>query len=561
MKAGAAQFPGGPQAWDQNHPDSWEALEPIARLDAHRGTPLDADSVRILIAHYSAWRTLFPYFEKLPGLDHRHFADLAEFSAAVGKLPAADQNIAVGEWDSLLELITRGSVSGYLDPAASADAFRSMCTTLAVADPSPAARNILARIVRPGDLDEAVPAWLLGLKGARRAAYDRVMQLQHVPRLAALARSPNETLAALSGIVYAATLDPDGLLVNENRQLLRRHRFAESSPFSVASLAHSPDGSYFRGGFSNFSEVARSLAPGGRERSADPNAPLDTAPSGPLEAGSFEVDPSAVVFRAAAKLVEVPVTVTDSSGRFVDDLSRSDFTLFDQGKPQSLVAFESRAAEVSVALLLDTTGSMHAALPTLKNAALRLIAGLRPADRVAVYSFNNSVTELQPFTTDKDAAKRAVLQTQALGETALYDALTRVGRDLVGRAGKKVIVVFTDGNDNSSTLAADTAILRAKAAGVPIYTIVQGDALLYPEFVKQLSTVSKATGGISFVIHAPGEIRAVFEKVAEDLAHGYLLVFQPAPSDEPAWRRIDLEIHGSRRYRIRAREGYYSQQP
>ena len=384
MKAGAAQFPGGPQAWDQNHPDSWEALEPIARLDAHRGTPLDADSVRILIAHYSAWRTLFPCFEKLPGLDHRHFADLAEFSAAVGKLPAADQNIAVGEWDSLLEVITRGSVSGYLDPAASADAFRSMCTTLAVADPSPAARNILARIVRPGDLDEAVPAWLLGLKGARRAAYDRVMQLQHVPRLAALARSPNETLAALSGIVYAATLDPDGLLVNENRQLLRRHRFAESSPFSVASLAHSPDGSYFRGGFSNFSEVARSLAPGGRERSADPNAPLDTAPSGPLEAGSFEVDPSAVVFRAAAKLVEVPVTVTDSSGRFVDDLSRSDFTLFDQGKPQSLVAFESRAAEVSVALLLDTTGSMHAALPTFKNAALRLIAGLRPADRVAV---------------------------------------------------------------------------------------------------------------------------------------------------------------------------------
>jgi Ca-activated chloride channel family protein len=221
------------------------------------------------------------------------------------------------------------------------------------------------------------------------------------------------------------------------------------------------------------------------------------------------------------------------------------------------VAFEPRSSEVSVVLLLDTTGSMYAALPALKNAAMKLIGELRPADSVAVYSFNDTVNELQSFTADKDAAKRAVLSTQAFGDTALYDALTRVGRDLSTRAGKKVIVVFTDGNDNSSTLTANTSIERAKAAGVPVYTIAQGEALTHPEFLKQLATVSKATGGVSFAIEKPSEIRAVFEKVSADLTHGYLLVFQPAPVEVHDWRTIEVGLKGAKKYKIRARDGYY----
>ena len=189
---------------------------------------------------------------------------------------------------------------------------------------------------------------------------------------------------------------------------------------------------------------------------------------------------------------------------YVDDLTADQFTVTEQGEPRAATGFESRAAEVSVALLLDTTGSMQAALPALKNAALRLIGDLRPSDWVAVYSFNNTVSELQPFSTDKDAAKRAVLRTEPFGETALYDALARVNRDLSGRSGKKVIVVFTDGDDNASTITAQTAVQRAKAAGVPVYTIAQGAALTNPEFLKQLAGVSQATGGASYAIHNPG---------------------------------------------------------
>ena len=113
---------------------------------------------------------------------------------------------------------------------------------------------------------------------------------------------------------------------------------------------------------------------------------------------------------------------------------------------------------------------MLCAVSALNNDALRLIAELRPEDACAVYNCSNTITELQPFTTDKSSAKRAVLGTQAFGDTALYDALARVGQDLSGRAGKKVIGLFTDGKDNASTLNAESAIQRAKAAGVPVYT-------------------------------------------------------------------------------------------
>jgi Ca-activated chloride channel homolog len=206
----------------------------------------------------------------------------------------------------------------------------------------------------------------------------------------------------------------------------------------------------------------------------------------------------------------------------------------------------------------------------VKNAALKLIGELRPIDSVAVYSFNRSVTELQPFTSDLDQAKRAVLSTQAAGETALYDALARVSRDLSGRTGKKVIVVFTDGDDNSSTLTMDTAILRVKAAGIPVYTIAQGEALggkcltqeqcrnpaPPPAYVKQLADLAKVTGGESFAVRDPSEIAAVFAKVSEDLAHGYMLVFQPPAAEDHVMHPITVQVR-AKGDKVRAREGYY----
>jgi VWFA-related protein len=164
---------------------------------------------------------------------------------------------------------------------------------------------------------------------------------------------------------------------------------------------------------------------------------------------------------------------------------------------------------------------------------------------------------MQPFTTDHAAAARAVGRTEPGGETALYDALIRVNRDLATRTGKKVIVVFTDGEDNASTLTAATAILRARTAGIPIYTIAQGHALNHSTLLRDLTGISRATGGLSFTIAGPEEIGSVFRSILQDLLHGYLLAFRPPPVEDRAWRRIEVQVRAAPGHNVRAREGYY----
>jgi VWFA-related protein len=167
------------------------------------------------------------------------------------------------------------------------------------------------------------------------------------------------------------------------------------------------------------------------------------------------------------------------------------------------------------------------------------------------------VTELQSFTSDKAAAKRAILKTHAVGITALYDALVRVNHDLSARTGKKVIIVFTDGSDNASMLTADLAIERARARGIPIYTIAEGEALIHPQLLAQLANMSESTGGTPFLIRKLSDIGTVFDKVSQDLAHGYLIAFQPAPGSNHDWRKIQVVLSGPKGLQVRAREGFY----
>jgi len=591
--AGHVRFPGGVRAWtaspeagDETLLDirNLDALVPVARLEAGRKTPLDESSVKLLAQHFSEWRPLFPYFEKLPGLGSAEFQALAVFSGKLAARPApersagrnAERNEVMGEWHSLVELIVLGTGSGALDPARGARAFRHVCTDLAAADHSARALALLREIAGHGeDPDEAVPRDLLRLSGERRADFDRVRELQAVPRLdsaldsATMLRDTGRPgvlpYLALSGLVYAALLHPDQLLVAEDPLLPGKHRFVESAepgrpclfcPSELVSLSAGP-GSYFRGGFMTLDQVTQNLARGGQPA----EKPQPAALSGMALPDTVPDDsPSpvpATVFHTSARLVEVYATVNDERGRYIDGLNATDFTVLENGKPVPTIAFEARASSLAVALLFDTTGSMLAALPALKNAALKLIGDLRPIDRVAVYSFSDSVHELLPFTTDKTAARRAVLRTRAFGSTALYDALVRVNRDLAARSGKKVIVVFTDGADNSSVLTTQTAIERARKAGTPIYTIAQGEALQTPALLKQLAAVSRSTGGVAFAIHSTAEISPVFDTVSQDLTHGYLLAFQPPTVENNAWRSIEVVLRGAKGRKVRAREGYF----
>ncbi len=579
---GKVRFPGGRAAWgirsasDDDallHLNSPEALLAIAQLEEKRGAPFDPAAATLLVRHFSEWRPLFSYFEALPGLGRAEFEALQAFSKTVAGYRKPEQNLVMGEWHSLMALIVLGRRAGSLDDAAAVRAFRQTCKGLLADDYSTKAIDVLREIAgRSTDLDNAVADNLLRLDGPQRTAFERVREMQGAPRLQELEGSPGpeKTLAALAGLVYGAVVNPDSLLISEDPALMNKHQYvpdtcgtcASSSPekmplFSTASLLPSaaPAGTRVIGGFMHFEGIARSLLPGGPAARPAPRAPRPAESSGvSLPAG--EPAPADTIFRTTARLVQVFATITDSRGRYVDDLTRDQFTILDNGKAVPVTAFENEASGVSWALLLDTTESMQASLPALKRAALKFIASLRANDSVAVYALSGGITELQPFTLEKDAAARAVLRTEPGGLTALYDGMVRVVRDISGRAGKKAILVFTDGDDNISMLPAEIATTRAKAAGVPIYTIGKGTEL-HVKTLQELAVVSRSTGGIPFTLGSSSEISGVFEKVFQDLLHGYVLAFQPAEAEGHAYRSIEVVLKVPKGRRVRAREGYY----
>ncbi len=262
------------------------------------------------------------------------------------------------------------------------------------------------------------------------------------------------------------------------------------------------------------------------------------------------------VFRVESRLVEVYATIRDQNGRYLDGLPRERFEVRDNGELRPLELFESNAEKFSCAVLLDTTGSMAAALPVVKNSVIHMIDELRDEDSVAIYSFSTGLNQLADFTTDKAAAKQAVLRTRASGATALFDAVSELARDMSPRPGKKAMVVFTDGDDNASVLNIKAAVQRAKKAGVPVYAIAEGDALKSKGLLNELKDIAEMTGAQSYQAHKTSEIAGIFEAITGDLQHTYMLAYKPPPSSDRRWRTIELTITGLKGGKIRSKEGY-----
>lgn len=278
-----------------------------------------------------------------------------------------------------------------------------------------------------------------------------------------------------------------------------------------------------------------------------------------LALGAQTQEPSMTI-KVQVRLVEVYASVHDKKGHFVDGLSPENFQVLEDGKPQQIAAFDSTSQSLSCAILLDTTGSMNEPLPRVKNSIVKLIDELDPEDSVAIFTFDQRLVVRQEFTTDKSAAKRAALRTRAEGATALFDALSEASQELSQRSGKKVLILFTDGDDNSSALNANAAVARAKKAGVPLYTIAEGEATRSKNLRKLLDDLSQRTGGGAYEVKKPGDIEQVFHEISEDLRHLYMISYRP-PGDthDGKWRKIDLLLNGPKDYHVRAKEGYFAE--
>ncbi|HXF40420.1 MAG TPA: VWA domain-containing protein, partial [Blastocatellia bacterium] len=173
-----------------------------------------------------------------------------------------------------------------------------------------------------------------------------------------------------------------------------------------------------------------------------------------------------------ATLVQVPATVTDRGGKFVTDLSREDFALFEDGKRRDISLFSILKQSFTAVLVLDTSNSAEDRLKAIQKTAAEFTAELRPGDRMMAISFDNEVRELTELTGDRDELTKAIAGTESGFGKLLYEAVARALELLRNVEGRRAVVLFSDGVDMRSIEATAQSTARlAEEVGAVIYVV------------------------------------------------------------------------------------------
>ena len=255
-------------------------------------------------------------------------------------------------------------------------------------------------------------------------------------------------------------------------------------------------------------------------------------------------------------VVQLTAVVTDGEGRFVKGLTPADFKVFDDGKPQAITSFESENISLEMVLALDVSSSMRDALPHVKQSAKRFLVGLRPADQVTLLGFNDNVFTLAQRSRDQAARVRAIDLMSAWGGTALYDVVL-TGLNLLSRhPGRRSMLVFSDGDDQSSHATFEAAVARAEGSDATIYVIGQGRAVRTQELRTVLKKFATTSGGREFFAEDAQRLDRFFEEILEDLGNQYLISYAyPHEERDGQLHTIRVEVGGGS-YKVRARDSY-----
>jgi Ca-activated chloride channel homolog len=255
-------------------------------------------------------------------------------------------------------------------------------------------------------------------------------------------------------------------------------------------------------------------------------------------------------------VVQVTTTVTDANGLFVQGLTRDKFKVREDGVLQRVTAFAGENIPLEVVVAVDVSESMTDAMPTLKAAVKGFLGALRPTDQVSLLAFNDNIFTLARRSSDQEVRAKAVERLAPWGGTALYDVIIRAA-DLLGRqSGRRAMVVFTDGDDQSSHASMPAVVQRAEASDATIYMIGEGRAIEARNLQQLMRQLASVSGGRAFFSEQPSKLVAIFEEILEDLRHQYLLAYAPPEgARDGEWHRLRVEVPGHQ-YSVRARQGY-----
>ena len=258
-------------------------------------------------------------------------------------------------------------------------------------------------------------------------------------------------------------------------------------------------------------------------------AAMSTAPG----AQQPQQPPTGPIFRAGTQVVSLFVTVADAQKRLVPDLTKDDFEIFDNEKPQTLTYFDNSIHPITVIVMLDTSGSMTLTIQLLKRAAEQFLIRLLPDDKAKVGAFNDKVQISSRFTNNRDQLISSVMDLDYGNGTRLWDAVALSLDELKGVEGRKVILVFTDGDDTASRVGLGSMIERARNEEVMVYAIG-----LESQFMNQrtkpdggLRKIADETGGGYFELKKTADLAPTFTKVASELHSQYVIGFSPTQLD------------------------------
>jgi Ca-activated chloride channel family protein len=276
-------------------------------------------------------------------------------------------------------------------------------------------------------------------------------------------------------------------------------------------------------------------------------------------------DNGALIIRKDVDEVLLHATVIDDRQRIVTNLDKSAFSIFEDGKPQTIISFRHEDVPVAMAIVIDNSGSMREKRNKVNQAALNLVRSSNPRDQVCIVNFNDEYYLDQDFTNDLLKLKEALEKIDASGGTALYEAVVASADHLRRNAQleKKVLFVVTDGEDNASLETLEQAVKQLQGENGPaVYAIgILGEEEHPKRARRALEIIADRTGGLAFFPKTLNEVDEISSTVARDIRNQYTIGYKPTnPRGTGGFRavRVEAKAKGHGKMTVRTKSGYYA---
>jgi len=269
-------------------------------------------------------------------------------------------------------------------------------------------------------------------------------------------------------------------------------------------------------------------------------------------------------FHAETRLVVLNVSVRNARGEVVSTLDRQAFNVYENGKRQPVSVFRRDDIPVSVGLLIDNSGSMRAARPRVEAAAVAFANASHPDDELFVVDFADKARLDVPFTSDRAVLAESIARVDAIGGTAMRDAVDIAEGYLhdCGKRDRRALLIITDGNDNASSMTLDRIVREAQQRDIVIYAIAvfgHEDPAAAKHARKALDELTERSGGLSYYPSTVDEVQTVALEIAHQIRHQYTVAYTPVDQRlDGSYRTIQVKVNGPEHYVARTKVGYWA---